>query len=115
MPRSRRGAPFLGIDLLNGTTGQTQWSPTGPLDGQVFVAVEPHDWLVGTTPPPVEPPVDETLPILLARIEVRLGAIEQAVRAIPPCTIPSVAFPIYDLTLGFRYLGTGTGTATPRR
>jgi hypothetical protein len=108
-------SPFLGVDLLNGSTGQLQWAGGLDLTGQNYIAVTPKDWLAADPPPgppPVDPPGEESLPAILRRIDDRLAALEAAVKGLaPPAVLPS-----FDLSLRLPYgLGTATGTATPRR
>lgn len=111
-------SPFVGVDLLNGSTGQIQWGGEIDLAGQVFVPVEPHDWLATATPEPPETPADplveDSLAVILARLESRLAALEAAVHAIT-VPVPPVTFPVYEGSIRVPMLGSAPVTLTPKK
>lgn len=61
--------PFIGWDILNGTTGKLQFSESIDLTGQVFISVRPFNHL-GIVNPPPDPPdnndMEEKLNLILA-------------------------------------------------
>jgi hypothetical protein len=110
----QNGPTFLGWDLIIsvGTPEQRLNVQAESIDltGQVFVAVEPIDYL-GTTPPPEPPTPDPACRFVatdltsvrnaIAALTARVGALEGAVQAIPKPT--PVTFPRYSgRVLGFR-------------
>lgn len=89
--------------------GTPTWCAGNPVDLTKFVPPQ------GAVTPPEPPTPDPTLPVLLAQIQAKLAELEAAIRAIPPCTVPTVAFPDYTGTIKVPYLGSAPVTLSPKR